>query len=296
MIGRFAPSPTGSLHPGSLVAALGSWLFARSAGGQWIVRIEDLDPPRVVPGSSGEILETLRRYGLEWDGSVMMQSDRTFAYAEALEQLRHASLVYDCGCTRSELSRTASAPHGREPVYPGTCRDGLAEGKTARALRFRVAHSTVVFDDLVQGRVVEELAAECGDFVVRRADGVFAYQLAVVVDDAAQGVTQVIRGGDLLASTARQIALQQALGLPTPAYGHLPVIVGADGSKYGKRDGSLSLEALDASIVARTLAQAMEVLGIPDVRLATPSTMLQEALERFAPARIPRGTVAWMES
>ena len=294
MIGRFAPSPTGSLHPGSLVAALGSWLFARSADGQWIVRIEDLDPPRVIPGSAEEILETLKRYGLEWDGPVMRQSDRSPAYARALEHLQDRSLVYDCGCSRSELQRTASAPHGREAVYPGTCRDGLPEGKQARAIRFRVPSSTVTFDDLVFGPIAEDLATECGDFVVRRADGVFAYQLAVVVDDAEQGVTQVIRGGDLLASTARQIALQRALGVATPAYGHLPTVVGTDGSKYGKRDGALRLETLDDAMVIKTLAQALSILGIPGVRHSDPQAMLSDALKRFEPERIPKGNVQWI--
>ena len=293
VIGRFAPSPTGSLHPGSLVAAVGSWLFSRSAGGRWLVRIEDLDPPRIVAGSAERILETLRRYGLEWDGAVMRQSDRTPAYAEALARLRERSLLYDCGCSRSELQRAASAPHGREPVYPGTCRGGLPDGKQARAIRFRVPPSTIVFDDLVLGRVREDLAVECGDFVVRRADGVFAYQLAVVVDDAAQNVTQVIRGADLQTSTARQIALQQALKLPTPAYGHVPMVVDDNGSKYGKGDGALHLRSLDASEIARTLSRALSVLGIRDARPGDPSAMLRDALGRFDPATIPRGPVRW---
>ena len=293
MIGRFAPSPTGSLHPGSLLAAVGSWLFARRAGGQWLVRSEDLDSPRVVPGSADEILATLKRYGLEWDGPVMKQSDRLPAYAAALEHLRLRSMVYDCGCSRSEILRSASAPLGREAVYPGTCRDGLGEGKQPRAIRFRVSTSRIRFDDLIAGEVDEDLQIECGDFVLRRADGVFAYQLAVVVDDAAQGVTQVIRGGDLLASTARQIALQQALEVERPVYGHLPVVVAADGSKYGKRDASFPLILLDESMVRRTLAEVLALLGIADLPLAAPPEMLRDALARFEPALIPKGPVTW---
>ncbi len=294
MIGRFAPSPTGSLHPGSLVAALGSWLFARRAGGQWIVRIEDLDPPRIVPGSADEILATLRRYGLEWDGPVMKQSDRSAAYARALERLREQSVVYDCGCTRADLQRAASAPIGREAVYPGTCRKGIPAGRPARAIRFRVPSSEITFDDLVLGRVNENLP-DRGDFVVKRADGVFAYQLAVVVDDAEQGVTQIIRGNDLLASTGWQIALQRALGVATPEYGHLPLVVSADGSKFAKRDGALRLETLDHATVTATLVQALAILGVPEVQRSDPAKMLRDALERFEPARVPNGIVQWRE-
>lgn len=294
MIGRFAPSPTGSLHPGSLVAALGSWLFARRAGGQWIVRIEDLDPPRIVPGSADEILATLRRYGLEWDGPVMKQSDRSAAYARALERLREQSVVYDCGCTRADLQRAASAPIGREAVYPGTCRNGIPAGRPARAIRFRVPSSEITFDDLVLGRVNENLS-DRGDFVVKRADGVFAYQLAVVVDDAEQGVTQIIRGNDLLASTGWQIALQRALGVATPEYGHLPLVVSADGSKVAKRDGALRLETLDDTTVTATLAQALAILGIPEVQRSDPAKMLCDAMERFEPALVPNGIAQWRE-
>lgn len=286
MTGRFAPSPTGPLHLGSLVAAVGSWLFARRAGGRWLVRMEDLDRPRVVPGSAEEILEALRRYGLEWDGDVVYQSQRTTLYETALAQLREKGLVYDCGCSRAELQRTASAPLGREPVYPGTCRNGLPPGREARAVRFRAPNETIAFDDLLRGRVEENVAEVTGDFVVRRADGVFAYQLAVVVDDAAQGVTQVVRGGDLLSSTARQIALQRALGLPTPEYAHLPLVVNADGSKLGKRDGALPLPSLDAAHVAETLATALRFLGI-EIARSTPRQMLDEALNASASRRPP---------
>jgi glutamyl-Q tRNA(Asp) synthetase len=255
--GRFAPSPTGPLHLGSLVAALGSHLFARRAHGRWLVRMEDIDAPRVVPGSAEEILETLRRYELQWDGEVVFQSQRTALYEAALDVLRARNLVYDCGCSRADLQRAASAPVGGEPVYPGTCRNGLPRGKTARAIRFRASDDVIAFDDWLCGRV----EAKADDFIVRRADGVFAYQLAVVVDDAAQGVTQVVRGRDLLSSTPRQIALQRALGYATPEYAHLPLVTNPDGSKLGKRDGALPLPLLDDERVAATKEFAMRFLA-----------------------------------
>ncbi|HEV7573599.1 MAG TPA: tRNA glutamyl-Q(34) synthetase GluQRS [Thermoanaerobaculia bacterium] len=275
--GRFAPSPTGPLHLGSLVAAVGSWLFARREGGRWLVRMEDLDTPRVVPGSADEILRSLELYGLTWDGDVVHQSQRIALYDDALATLRAKNLVYDCGCSRADLARAASAPLGREAVYPGTCRDGLPAGRVARAVRFRTSHEVIGFDDMLRGLVEEDVAAETGDFVVRRADGVYAYQLAVVVDDAVQNVTQVVRGADLLTSTARQIALQRALGLPTPAYAHLPLVLNPDGSKLGKRDGALPLPSLDENRIRETLSFALQFLGI-EVALDSPSRMLQEAL------------------
>jgi glutamyl-Q tRNA(Asp) synthetase len=279
--GRFAPSPTGPLHLGSLVAAVGSWLFARAEGGRWLVRIEDIDTPRVVPGSADEILKTLDRYGLEWDGEVVWQSQRTDLYERALNRLRERGLVYDCACSRAELQRAASAPLGREAVYPGTCRNGIAAGRKARAIRFRVPDAVIAFDDRIAGRIEENVAVESGDFVVRRADGLFAYQLAVVVDDAEQGVTQVVRGADLLASTARQIALQRALGVPTPEYAHLPLVVNADGTKLGKREGALSLPSLDEATVRTTLAAALQHLRIEGIGEGTPREMLDIALSRF---------------
>ena len=292
--GRFAPSPTGPLHLGSLVAAVGSWLFARSAGGEWLVRMEDLDGPRVVPGAAGEILRALERYGLTWDGEVAVQSRRTALYEEALARLRTAGHAYDCGCTRAEVARVAGAPDASDPVdaagavYPGTCRAGLPPGRAPRAVRFRAPEGLVVFEDRVRGRIEEDVAHAVGDFVVRRADGPFAYQLAVVVDDAAQGVTEVVRGGDLLSSTARQIGLQRALGLPTPLYAHLPLVLGPGGRKLGKRDGALPLETLDEARVRETLGLALGLLGQepPD---GPPAEMLAAAKVRFEAKRIPAG-------
>lgn len=282
--GRFAPSPTGPLHFGSLVAAAGSWLFARAAGGRWLVRIEDLDTPRVVPGSAEEILAALKRYGLEWDGEIVRQSQRTKLYDAALATLRDRGLVYDCSCSRADLQRAASAPLGAEPVYPGTCRNGLPEGRTPRAVRFRTPDGVIAFDDGVVGRIEEDVAVQTGDFVVKRADGPYAYQLAVVVDDAEEGVTQVVRGADLLRSTARQIALQRALHLPAPMVAHLPLILGPDGSKLGKRDGALPLPALDDRRVRETLGMALQILGAE-------GTSMREALDHFDPKRIPRNSV-----
>jgi glutamyl-Q tRNA(Asp) synthetase len=314
-VGRFAPSPTGPLHLGSLVAAVGSWLFARHAGGRWLVRMEDLDAPRVVPGAADEILAALDRYGMRPDEAPVFQSQRLARYEGALEQLRARGAVYDCGCSRGDLRRLASAPavadvledaaaavrsggqtgesaHGGEPeprVYPGTCRHGLPAGRVARAVRLLVPPGDVAFVDRVHGALVEEVATAVGDFVLRRADGVFAYQLAVVVDDAAQGVTEVVRGADLLDSTARQIALQRALGLPTPAYAHLPLVLAPDGSKLGKRDGALPLPALDERRVRATLGAALRALGVEGVADSTPEAMLAAARERFDPRAIPRG-------
>lgn len=276
-IGRFAPSPTGPLHLGSLVAAVASWLSIRAMGGRWLVRMEDIDTPRVVPGSGDEILAALLRYGLEWDGAVVWQSQRLDLYEAALAQLREKKFVYDCGCSRAELQRAASAPVGAESVYPGTCRHGLPPGKLARAVRFRAPQEVIGFDDRLMGRHEENVAEATGDFVVRRADSLFAYQLVVVVDDAEQGVTEVIRGADLLASTARQIALQRALGYPTPAYGHVPLVLNPDGTKLGKRDGALPLPTLDERRVRETLRLALRHLGL-EVGGDTPRQMLTQAL------------------
>jgi glutamyl-Q tRNA(Asp) synthetase len=280
LVGRFAPSPTGPLHLGSLVAATGSWLFARAAGGKWLVRMEDLDTPRVVAGSADEILHALERYGLTWDGDVVYQSQRGPLYDDALGMLRARNLVFDCSCSRADLQRAASAPLGREPVYPGTCREGLQPGRAMRAIRFRAPNGLIAFDDIVAGHVEEDVATLTGDFVIRRADGVVAYQFAVVVDDAAQGVTQVVRGADLLSSTPRQIALQRALGLPAPRYAHIPLVTNAEGAKLGKRDGALPLPDLDEKRIAETLAQALRILGVGDVAHDTPQRMLAAALSR----------------
>ena len=241
VVGRFAPSPTGPLHFGTLVAALGSYLIARQAGGRWLLRIEDLDPPRVVPGAADAMLRLLEGLGFEWDGEVVYQSRRSARYRQVLEDLRCEGRVFDCGCSRREI--LASAPHPGEegPVYPGTCREGLGEYRSARAVRLRVADERVRFRDGIFGEQAQDLERQVGDFVLYRADGVYAYQLAVVVDDIDAGVTQVVRGADLLSSTPRQIFLYRCLGEEPPEYYHLPLVLGTDAEKLSKRHGHGSL-------------------------------------------------------
>jgi len=240
--GRFAPSPTGPLHFGSLVAAVGSCLQAKSRGGEWLVRIEDIDPPREVRGAADDILRTLDAFGFEWDGEIMYQRRRSEAYRDALDQLQVRGTLYGCACTRKEIADSSVA--GIEgPVYPGTCRAGRSEGRSIKALRVRTDGATVEFDDLWQGKIARQIETDYGDFVVRRADGLFAYQLAVVVDDAEQGITEVVRGADLLESTPRQIHLQTLLGLPTPRYAHLPTAVNAQGEKLSKQTLAAPIDA-----------------------------------------------------
>jgi glutamyl-Q tRNA(Asp) synthetase len=259
--------------------------------------MEDLDTPRVVPGAADDILRTLERFGLTWDGEVVSQSGRIALYDSAFEDLLRRKEIFACACSRADLARAASAPaRGDEDeppgapgaaIYPGTCRAGLPPGKTARAYRFRVTSGLFTFEDLLFGPLSENVETSVGDFVVKRADGPFAYQLAVVVDDAAQGVTEVVRGADLLDSTARQIALQRALDLPTPSYAHLPLVLGSDGKKLGKRNGALPLETLDEARVRDALAFALRALG-QDPSKGSPREMLDEARRRFDPSRIPR--------
>lgn len=277
-IGRFAPSPTGPLHFGSLVAALGSWLVARANGGLWRVRIEDLDPPREVPGAAAGQLATLQAFGLEPDGEVWWQGGRHAAYADALDRLLASGDAFECTCSRTELA-AAGGIHRRcvAPPRPGR----------RPAIRLRVPDGVLAFEDGIQGRYAQDLGREVGDVVLRRADGYWAYQLAVVVDDAAQGITEVVRGADLLDSTPRQILLQQRLGLPTPAYRHLPLVRDARGQKLGKSLGALPVDPADPW---PALDAAWRFLGQPGrlERAADPARALAAALPRFDPARIPR--------
>ncbi len=247
--GRFAPSPTGPLHAGSLVAALASYLDARAHRGRWLLRIEDIDEARTVAGAAEHIIDTLAAFGMQPDGDIVWQSRRKPLYEAAFAKL--GAQVYPCGCSRKEIadSRIALAPDGAA-VYPGTCRNGLAPGRQARAWRLKVPAATdpaasVRFHDRWQGTVEENLATSVGDFVLRRADGFWAYQIAVVVDDAEQGVTDVVRGEDLLESTTRQIWLQQLLGLPTPRYLHVPVVANERGEKLSKQTGAVALDRHD---------------------------------------------------
>lgn len=257
--GRFAPSPTGPLHLGSLVAAVASWCDARTHGGEWLVRIEDLDTPRNREGATDAILDTLAAYGFKWDGAVVRQSERSALYQSALEDLAARGLVFRCACTRKELEH-APMGSGGERVYPGTCRNGPALGRDGRAWRLRVSDQDTSFVDRLQGRQQQCLASDVGDFVIKRSDGLFAYQLAVVVDDADQGITHVVRGADLLASTPRQIWLQQQLRLTRPSYLHHPIVIDARGEKLSKqtRASPLPADPLPALMLAwRFLDQAM---------------------------------------
>ena len=269
-LGRFAPSPTGPLHAGSLVAALASWLQARALGGQWLIRIEDVDTPRCVPGVESIILNQLAACGLHSDGPVLRQSERSAHYQMALDHLVAQGLAYPCACTRKEIESAQSSPLARHSaaVYPGTCRHGL-HGKPARAWRLNVdaviddfkLPVPTLWSDALSGPQAQNVTAQVGDFVLLRADGLWAYQLAVVVDDAAQGITHVVRGADLSDNTARQIVLQKALGLPTPQFRHTPLVMAADGEKLSKQNGA---QALDLSNPLAALNAAASVLGLPE--------------------------------
>ncbi len=291
--GRFAPSPTGPLHAGSLVAALASWLDARAHSGRWLVRIEAVDTPRCRTGMDELILGQLARCGLVSDEPPWWQSRRGAAYAEALAQLVAAGLAYPCACSRRDID-DALAAAGRAParfgehVYPGTCRQGL-NGRPARAWRLRV-QGTVHWHDRRLGAQVQDVEAAVGDFVLKRADGLWAYQMAVVVDDAAQGITDVVRGEDLADNTPRQILLQRALGLPTPRYLHTPLVRGADGHKLSKQNGAQAL-ALDEPLDA--LCEAARVLGLPMLEAGTVTEWLAAAVLAWAgiiPPSQPEGT------
>ena len=280
-IGRFAPSPTGDPHFGSLLAAVASYLQARSGGGRWLVRIEDIDPPREIAGSATRILNDLERFGLQSDFPVLYQSTRRSAYQLALRDLLARDLAFYCGCTRSDLPKSG--------VYPGTCRAGLPPGRRPRTVRLRVPDEPVAFTDEVQGEFREDLEKTVGDFVLWRADDLPAYHLAVVVDDAFQQVTQVVRGADLLASTARQIYLQQCLSLPTPSYAHHPVALNAEGKKLSKRLGS---DPLALASPERALEAALHFLGQPCPRGLGLEGLWQWAMEHWSLAAVPRGAAA----
>ena len=288
--GRFAPSPTGPLHFGSLVAALASALEARTQGGEWHLRIEDVDVPRCLPAYADEILRTLENFGFCWDGPVIWQHARTQAYEAALTYLRECEMVFPCACTRRELADAEI--HGiavdGAALYPGTCRYGLPTGKSARAWRLDVDSTVIAFTDAVQGKVQSVLAADVGDFVLRRADNLFAYQLAVVVDDADAGITHVLRGADLLHSTARQIFLQQCLGLPTPSYAHVPIAVNSNDEKLSKQTGAAPISVQHAGV---ELVAALNFLGqSPPLGLASASVVdiWQWATAHWSLAKVPQ--------
>jgi len=278
--GRFAPSPTGPLHFGSLVAALGSWLLARHVDGEWLVRIEDIDPPREVVGAADQQLRTLAAFGLESDAAIVRQSERGALYQAALDRLLVRGDAFVCHCSRGML-----ASHGG---IHRTCEPGARRWDPA--IRLRVPDASLVrFDDTIQGTITQDVAREVGDVVLRRADGLWAYQLAVVVDDAAQGITDVVRGADLLDSTPRQILLQRALGLPTPRYAHLPLVVDGEGRKLSK---SLAALPVDGADPLPALRAAWEALGQPASAVASAGSvdaLLAAARRTFEPGRIPAG-------
>jgi glutamyl-Q tRNA(Asp) synthetase len=287
--GRFAPSPTGPLHFGSLVAAVGSYLDARSHGGEWLLRMEDIDLPRNVAGAAEGILATLEAFGFAWDGPVLWQSRRGEVYAAALARLVADGMAYPCACSRREIADSAlrTAIDGGL-AYPGSCRAGLPRGRSARAWRLRVDERETAFVDRLQGPQAQHLERDVGDFVLRRADGLFAYQLAVVVDDAEQGITDVVRGADLLASTPRQIWLQHCLGYPQPRYAHLPVATNAAGEKLSKQTLA---PALNAAAAAAELVRALRFLGQPapaELARSRPADVWVWAREHWCGEAVPR--------
>ena len=291
--GRFAPSPTGPLHAGSLLAALASWLDARAHGGTWLLRIEDVDAPRCKREWGEQIVQQLAAHGLLADGAVLWQSTRLAAYSAALAQLQQRGLVYRCTCSRQQIQEALAAQgwqkerHG-ELRYPGTCRDAQHKLTTTQTFAWRLhvaraaaalglPHARIDWQDGLLGTQTQDVAETVGDFVLQRADGCTSYQLAVVLDDAAQGVSHVVRGADLLDNTARQILLQKVLGLPQPHYRHTHLVLAADGQKLSKQNGALSLAYHDASVVAQNLRLAAEGLGLPPAptALQTPDLLLQ---------------------
>jgi glutamyl-Q tRNA(Asp) synthetase len=283
-VGRFAPSPSGSLHAGSLAAAVASYLDARAHGGTWLIRIEDIDEGRTVPGAAEQIIATLAAFGMRSDGDIVWQSQRKALYQQAFDRLdRHA---YPCGCNRREIadSRVGTGADGAA-IYPGVCREGLQPGRVGRSLRVRVpepGQDLITFIDRLGGEMRQLLASESGDFVLRRADGYWAYQLAVVVDDALQGVTDVVRGADLLDSTPRQVYLQHLLGLPTPRYLHVPVVHTAAGEKLSKQTGAGSIAPGDEVAAVEALLAAAHFLGLPMQRAQSIEGFWASAIEDWA--------------
>ncbi len=288
IIGRFAPSPTGPLHFGTLLAALGSYLMTRCCDGRWLLRIEDLDPPRVISGAADAMITLLEQLGFEWDGEIVYQSHRYDRYRQILEQLGEDGQVFACSCTRRDI--LASAPQvGEEgPVYPGTCRSGARGKRLERAIRLRVPDENICYRDGIFGPQSQNLQKDVGDFVLHRVDGLFAYQLAVVVDDIDAGVTQVVRGADLLSSTPRQIYLYRSLNVAPPDYFHLPLAFGDNGKKLSKRNGSIGL--VDVKNGSQMLWQALEFLGqspAEELFYASPSELLDWGRHNFQIATIP---------
>lgn len=285
--GRFAPTPSGPLHFGSVLAALAGFLDARAAGGEWCVRIDDVDTPRNVPGAADAILRTLERLGLSWDGEILYQSRRAEAYREAFERLRKVGALYPCACSRKTIGEGRGRGVDNTPVYPGTCRTRPPVDGARVAWRFAVPLGRLGFTDRVQGKVEHDLARDLGDFVVRRADGFPAYPLAVAVDDAFQGITDAVRGSDLLGSVTRQILVCRALGLPEPTWAHIPVAVDNRGDKLAKQTGARGVDDLPPG---RVLFEALGFLGQgppKDLAGAPPAEVLAWALPAWDLSRVP---------
>jgi glutamyl-Q tRNA(Asp) synthetase len=285
--GRFAPSPSGPLHFGSMVAAIGSYCDARAHGGAWHVRIDDLDPPRIAPGAVDAILRCLEAFSLEWDGDVVYQSQRAQAYHAAVHRLHDAGRIYPCACSRKEVAGIAQ-PDADAAVYPGTCRSGVPAGRQARALRVRVDDVEVGFNDLLQGRIERNMTRQVGDFILYRADHVYAYHLACVVDDAEEGITHVVRGADLIDSSPRQIYLQRLLGMPTPEYLHLPIAVDRNGQKLSKQALSRAVEPAQASAVIREVLAFLGQSAPPTLSAMPPAQALQYGVENWSRERLPK--------
>jgi len=289
VVGRFAPSPTGSLHSGSLVAAVGSYLMAKRAGGHWLLRLDDLDTPRQVPGMADDIMRTLESFGLYWDGDVARQSGHREEYQAAFAELLRSGRIYPCCCSRRDLALAASAPAAEDDCipYPGSCRGGMRVDSSIRSWRLNVCGEDLSFDDLRCGQVSQNLERVCGDFAIRRGAVDYTYQLAVVVDDFLAGVNQVVRGEDLLASTPRQILLQRLLGFPQPEYCHLPLVVGPGGSKLSKRDHLISYQL--GNVADREEILLLEVLRFlgqnppPELAGYSCSAILQWGVEHCKP-------------
>lgn len=287
--GRFAPTPSGPLHFGSVVAALASFLHVRSAGGRWLVRMEDLDPQRSSQQAADHILRTLERLGLRWDDNVLYQSRRREAYAAALHRLAADARIFECACGRRDIALSART-HGREgPIYPGTCRNGPPNGRRPRTLRLRVPDAELCIEDRIQGRFCQNLAREVGDFVVKRADGVASYHLAVVVDDHDQGITQIVRGSDLLASTPRQHFLRTLLDLDgRPAYLHVPLAVAQNKTKLSKRAGAKSIAEAPPGVIIHAALRFLGQSPPPEAAAEPVETLLHWASRCWDPSRIPR--------
>ena len=288
-IGRFAPSPTGPLHLGSLITALGSYMIAHSHAGKWLLRFEDVDSSRTVPSSASDILKTLEEHGLYWDAEVVFQSKQTEYYQHAFDQLKKLDCIYACQCSRKNIAHNATRnQYGR--VYPGTCRTvGLNEQDAA--IRVKVDNNTILFRDSLQGPLEQNLQRDIGDFVIKRRDNLFAYQLAVVVDDALAGITEVVRGADLLINTPRQIFLQKLLGYWTPTYAHLPVLTNREGQKLSKQTFA---EAVSNTPAINNLLKAWSALGqaTPDIRLDSVGEFFQWAHSKWQLTSVPRGPIS----